>query len=450
MKKFIDTLKNIWSIEELRNRILFTLGLLMIYRLGVQIVLPGINPNILATLTPAAQDGLLGMINMFAGGAFSKASIFALGIMPYISASIAMQLAQIAVPQIQKLQKEESGRKKVQMYTRYLTVVVTLFQSIGYISFIRQQYGPAIVSDNFMWMVTTIIVLVSGTLFVMWMGEKITDKGIGNGTSLLIMAGIIANFIPLFFQEYYSKPAGGGGLLIFLIEIVVMVLVIMAIVLLSQAVRRIPINYARRMVGASSVKDVTGNRDFIPLKVNSAGVMPIIFAQAIMFLPQMIGNYNVDNPESFLASLSDYTSFGYNAIYFVMVVAFTYLYTAIIINPTQMADDLKRNNAFIPGVKPGTDTSNFIGMVLDRITLPGAVFLAVIGIMPGIAALFGVTQGFAQFYGGTSMLIAVQVILDTLQQIESHLLMRHYDGLTETGRIGGRQPRSTPTQVVNG
>ncbi len=450
MKKFIDTLKNIWSIEELRKRILFTLGLLMIYRLGVQIVLPGINPNVLANLTPAAQDGLLGMINMFAGGAFSKASIFALGIMPYISASIAMQLAQIAVPQIQKLQKEESGRKKVQMYTRYLTVIVTLFQSIGYITFIRQQYGPAIVADNFMWMITTVIVLVSGTLFVMWMGEKITDKGIGNGTSLLIMAGIIARFIPLSTQEFYAKLEGGGGALIFLIEIAIMVLVIMAIVLLSQAVRRIPINYARRMVAATSVRDVSGNRDFIPLKVNSAGVMPIIFAQAIMFLPQMIGNYNTDNPDSWLASLSDYTSFGYNAIYFVMVVAFTYLYTAIIINPQQMADDLKRNNAFIPGVKPGTDTADFIGMVLDRITLPGAIFLAVIGILPGIAALMGVTQGFAQFYGGTSMLIAVQVILDTLQQIESHLLMRHYDGLTETGRIGGRQPRSTPTQVVNG
>jgi len=450
MKKFIDTLKNIWSIEELRKRILFTLGLLMIYRLGVQIVLPGINPNVLANLTPAAQDGLLGMINMFAGGAFSKASIFALGIMPYISASIAMQLAQIAVPQIQKLQKEESGRKKVQMYTRYLTVIVTLFQSIGYITFIRQQYGPAIVADNFMWMITTVIVLVSGTLFVMWMGEKITDKGIGNGTSLLIMAGIIARFIPLSTQEFYAKLEGGGGALIFLIEIAIMVLVIMAIVLLSQAVRRIPINYARRMVAATSVRDVSGNRDFIPLKVNSAGVMPIIFAQAIMFLPQMIGNYNTDNPDSWLASLSDYTSFGYNAIYFVMVVAFTYLYTAIIINPQQMADDLKRNNAFIPGVKPGTDTADFIGMVLDRITLPGAIFLAVIGILPGIAALMGVTQGFAQFYGGTSMLIAVQVILDTLQQIESHLLMRHYDGLTETGRIGGRQPRSAPTQVVNG
>lgn len=449
MKKFISTLKNIWSIEELRKRILFTLALLLIYRLGVQIVLPGMDANILRGIAPAAQDGILGMINMFAGGAFSKASIFALGIMPYISASIAMQLAQIAVPQIQKLQKEESGRKKVQMYTRYLTVVVTLFQSIGYISFLRQQYSQAIVQDNFMWMATTVIVLVSGTLFVMWMGEKITDKGIGNGTSLLIMAGIIARFIPQTFQELESKSAGGGGLLIFLVEIAVMIVVIMAIVLLSQAVRRIPINYARRMVGASSVKDVSGNRDFIPLKVNSAGVMPIIFAQAIMFIPSMFAGFS-DNPDSWVAGLSDYTSLGYNAIYFVMVVGFTYLYTAIIINPQQMADDLKRNNAFIPGVKPGTDTSNFIGMVLDRITLPGAVFLAVIGIMPGIAALFGVTQGFAQFYGGTSMLIAVQVILDTLQQIESHLLMRHYDGLTETGRIGGRQPRTTPTQVANG
>jgi preprotein translocase subunit SecY len=449
MKKFINTLKNIWSIDELRKRIVFTLALLLIYRLGVQIVLPGIDANILSNLTPAAQDGLLGMINMFAGGAFSKASIFALGIMPYISASIAMQLAQIAVPQIQKLQKEESGRKKVQMYTRYLTVIVTLFQSIGYISFIRQQYGPAIVNDNLLWMVTTVIVLVSGTLFVMWMGEKITDKGIGNGTSLLIMAGIIARFFPLTAQEWASKSQGGGGMLIFLVEIAVMIAVIMAIVLLSQAVRRIPINYARRMVGASSAKDISGNRDFIPLKVNSAGVMPIIFAQAIMFIPSMFAGFS-DNPDSWVARLSDYTSLGYNLIYFVMVVGFTYLYTAIIINPNQMADDLKRNNAFIPGVKPGTDTSNFIGMVLDRITLPGAVFLAVIGIMPGIAALFGVTQGFAQFYGGTSMLIAVQVILDTLQQIESHLLMRHYDGLTDTGRMGGRQPRTTPTQVANG
>jgi preprotein translocase subunit SecY len=449
MKKFIDTLKNIWSIEELRKRILFTLTLLLIYRLGVQIVLPGIDANVLDKLAPAAQDGLLGMINMFAGGAFSKASIFALGIMPYISASIAMQLAQIAVPQIQKLQKEESGRKKVQMYTRYLTVIVTLFQAIGYISgILRPQYGAAIISDTFLWQITTVIVLVSGTLFVMWMGEKITDKGIGNGTSLLIMAGIIARFFPLTAQEWSAKADAGGGALIFLLEIAIMIAVIMAIVLLSQAVRRIPINYARRMVGASSAKDISGNRDFIPLKVNSAGVMPIIFAQAIMFIPGLFATG--ENVAPWVKSLGDYTSIGYNTIYFFVVIAFTYLYTAIIINPQQMADDLKRNNAFIPGVKPGSDTSNFIGMVLDRITLPGAVFLAIIGILPGIAALFGVTQGFAQFYGGTSMLIAVQVILDTLQQIESHLLMRHYDGLTDTGRLGGRQSRTTPTQVANG
>ncbi len=450
MKKFINTLKNIWSIDELRKRILFTIMLLLVYRLGVQIVLPGMDANVLDQLAPAATDGLLGMINMFAGGAFSKASIFALGIMPYISASIAMQLAQIAVPQIQKLQKEESGRKKVQMYTRYLTVVVTLFQAIGYISgILRPQYGAAIIDDTFLWQITTVIVLVSGTLFVMWLGEKITDKGIGNGTSLLIMAGIIARFFPLTAQEWASKSGGaGGGMLIFLLEIAIMIAVIMAIVLLSQAVRRIPINYARRMVGASSAKDISGNRDFIPLKVNSAGVMPIIFAQAIMFIPGLFGNSPDAAP--WLKSLGDYTSIGYNSIYFFVVIAFTYLYTAIIINPQQMSDDLKRNNAFIPGVKPGSDTANFIGMVLDRITLPGAVFLAIIGIMPGIAALFGVTQGFAQFYGGTSMLIAVQVILDTLQQIESHLLMRHYDGLTDTGRMGGRQSRTTPTQVANG
>jgi len=449
MKKFIDTLKNIWSIDELRKRILFTLTLLLIYRLGVQIVLPGIDANVLDKLTPAATDGLLGMINMFAGGAFSKASIFALGIMPYISASIAMQLAQIAVPQIQKLQKEESGRKKVQMYTRYLTVIVTLFQAIGYISgILRPQYGAAIINDTFLWQATTVIVLVSGTLFVMWMGEKITDKGIGNGTSLLIMAGIIARFIPLATQELYGQGLTGSGFFIFLIEIAIMIVVIMAIVLLSQAVRRIPINYARRMVGASSAKDISGNRDFIPLKVNSAGVMPIIFAQAIMFIPGLFANSETAAP--WVKSLADYTSVGYNTIYFFVVIAFTYLYTAIIINPQQMSDDLKRNNAFIPGVKPGTDTANFIGMVLDRITLPGAVFLAIIGILPGIAALFGVTSGFAQFYGGTSMLIAVQVILDTLQQIESHLLMRHYDGLTDTGRMGGRQSRTTPTQVANG
>jgi preprotein translocase subunit SecY len=445
MKKLIDTLKNIWSIEELRNRIIFTIALLFVYRVGTHIVLPGINPNLLSDT--AGQDGLLGMLNMFAGGAFSNASIFALGIMPYISASIAMQLAQIAIPSIQKMQKEESGRKKVQMYTRYLTVVVTLFQAIGYITFLRTQNGPAIMADNFLWMVSTVIILVTGTLFVMWMGEKITDKGIGNGTSLLIMAGIIARFPQNLVAEFQKTASGGAGkgLLVFLIEIALMIVVIMAIILLSQAVRRIPINYARRMVG-SSAADIGGNRDFIPLKVNSAGVMPIIFAQAIMFIPSMFSSF-APSPDSWIAKLSDYTSLGYNAIYAIMVIAFTYLYTAIIMNPQQMADDLKRNNGFIPGVKPGSDTANFIGTVLDRITLPGAIFLAIIGILPGIAALLGVTQGFAQFYGGTSMLIAVQVILDTLQQIESHLLMRHYDGLMDTGRIGGRQPRTSPTGI---
>jgi len=447
MKKFVTTLKNIWGIEELRNRIMFTILLLFVYRLGSHIVLPGIDPNALSD--PSGQNGLLGMINMFAGGAFNNASIFALGIMPYITASIAMQLAQIAIPKIQKMQKEESGRKKIQMYTRYLTVAVTLVQAIGYITYLRGQNGQAIFADGPMWVILTVIILVTGTLFVMWMGEKITDRGIGNGTSLLIMAGIIARFPQNLIQEGTAKieGAGGGGILLFLIELVVMVLVVMLIVMLSQAVRRIPINYARRMVGASAGNNVGGARDFIPLKVNSAGVMPIIFAQAIMFLPGILAGQA--EPDSFMGQLADFTSLPYNLVYFIMVVAFTYLYTAIIMNPQQMSDDLKRNNGFIPGIKPGSDTANFIGMILDRITLPGAIFLAFVGIFPGIAAYMGVSQAFAQFYGGTSMLIAVQVILDTLQQIESQLLMRHYDGLMETGRIGGRQSNA-PVSVPRG
>lgn len=445
MKKFINTLKNIWSIEELRKRIIFTIMLLMAYRLGTHIILPGINPDGLDS--EAGQSGLLGMLNMFAGGAFSKASIFALGIMPYISASIAMQLAQIAIPAIQKMQKEESGRKKVQMYTRYLTVIVTLFQAVAYLTYLRSTSTNAILEDNGLWQVTTVIVLVTGTLFVMWLGEKITDRGIGNGTSLLIMAGILARFPQNLVQEVTNKGSGGRGLFIFLIEITVLVLVIMAIIMLSQAVRRIPINYARRIVGASNVRDVAGNRDFIPIKVNSSGVMPIIFAQAIMFVPTIFTSYSTGT--GFLAKVTDPNSVWYNGIYAFMVIAFTYLYTAIIMNPNQMADDLKRNNGFIPGIKPGQDTADFIGTVLDRITLPGGIFLAIIGILPAFAhSGFNVSQGFSQFYGGTSMLIAVQVILDTLQQIESHLLMRHYDGLMETGRIGGRQPRTSPTGIA--
>lgn len=445
MKKFIETLKNIWSIDELRNRIIFTLTLLLIYRVGCHVVLPGINPNDLQT--GSNQSGLLGLFNMFAGGAFNNASIFALGIMPYISASIAMQLAQIAVPQLQKMSKEESGRKKINLITRYVTVAVTLFQAIGYIAYLRTQNGNAIMADNFMWMLSTVIVLTTGTLFVMWLGEKITDKGIGNGTSLIITAGIIARLPHSILQEFQSKTQGaGGGLLIFLIEIALMVVIIMAIILLVQGTRRIPLNYARRIVGATSAKDLSGARDFIPIKVNSAGVMPIIFAQAMLFIPSTLAGFgNSETAQGFAKNLSDPGSLWYNVVYAVLVIAFTYLYTALIFNPNQMAEDLKRNNGFIPGIKPGEDTASYIGAIMDRITLPGAIFLALIGILPGLAGQMNVTSGFASFYGGTSMLIMVGVVLDTLQQVESQLLMRHYDGLMKTGRIMGRQ--TVPTNA---
>jgi preprotein translocase subunit SecY len=409
------------------------------------VVLPGINPNDLQT--GSNQSGLLGLFNMFAGGAFNNASIFALGIMPYISASIAMQLAQIAVPQLQKMSKEESGRKKINLITRYVTVAVTLFQAIGYIAYLRTQNGNAIMADNFMWMLSTVVVLTTGTLFVMWLGEKITDKGIGNGTSLIITAGIIARLPHSILQEFQSKTQGaGGGLLIFLIEIALMVVIIMAIILLVQGTRRIPLNYARRIVGATSAKDLSGARDFIPIKVNSAGVMPIIFAQAMLFIPSTLAGFgNSETAQGFAKNLSDPGSLWYNVVYAVLVIAFTYLYTALIFNPNQMAEDLKRNNGFIPGIKPGEDTASYIGAIMDRITLPGAIFLALIGILPGLAGQMNVTSGFASFYGGTSMLIMVGVVLDTLQQVESQLLMRHYDGLMKTGRIMGRQ--TVPTNA---
>jgi preprotein translocase subunit SecY len=409
------------------------------------VVLPGINPNDLQT--GSNQSGLLGLFNMFAGGAFNNASIFALGIMPYISASIAMQLAQIAVPQLQKMSKEESGRKKINLITRYVTVAVTLFQAVGYIAYLRTQNGNAIMADNFMWMLSTVVVLTTGTLFVMWLGEKITDKGIGNGTSLIITAGIIARLPHSILQEFQSKTQGaGGGLLIFLIEIALMVVIIMAIILLVQGTRRIPLNYARRIVGATSAKDLSGARDFIPIKVNSAGVMPIIFAQAMLFIPSTLAGFgNSETAQGFAKNLSDPGSLWYNVVYAVLVIAFTYLYTALIFNPNQMAEDLKRNNGFIPGIKPGEDTASYIGAIMDRITLPGAIFLALIGILPGLAGQMNVTSGFASFYGGTSMLIMVGVVLDTLQQVESQLLMRHYDGLMKTGRIMGRQ--TVPTNA---
>jgi len=437
MKKFIETIKNIWSIEELRNRILFTLGLLLVYRIGCHIALPGINPNELRSATN--QNGLLGLFNTFAGGAFNNASIFALGIMPYISASIAMQLAQIAIPQLQKMSKEESGRKQINLFTRYVTVGVTIFQAIGYITYLRSQNASAIMMDNFWWVLTTVVVLTSGTLFVMWLGEKITDRGIGNGTSLIISAGIIARLPQSVAQEFAKRSGGGGGLLIFLIEIAILVVIIMAIVMLVQGTRRIPLNYARRIVGASSAEDLSGSRDFIPIKVNAAGVMPIIFAQAMLFIPSTIAGFGSTDTASWIKNLTNPGSLWYNIIYAILVIVFTYLYTALIFNPNQMADDLKRNNGFIPGIKPGQDTADYIGAIMDRITLPGAVFLALLGILPGIAGKSDISQGFASFFGGTSMLIMVGVLLDTLQQIESQLLMRHYDGLMKTGRITGRQ-----------
>lgn len=448
MKKLITTLKNIWSIDELRKRILFTLTLVLVYRVGCYITLPGIDPNALAL--DKGQSGLLGLFNMFAGGAFNRASIFALGVMPYISASIFMQLAGIVVPQIAKMQREDSGRKKINQYTRYLTVIVTAFQASAYVAYLRTQTGGAVAPgiSVFMFWLSTVVVLTAGTLFVMWMGEKITDKGIGNGTSLIIMVGILARLPHSIGQEFDARNlGGGGGLLIFLIEIAVFIAVVVGLILLTQGTRKIPLNYARRIIGSNNAaKEVSGSRDFIPLKVNSSGVMPIIFAQAILFIPAtLVGFSNNETAQGFVRAMSDHTSFWYNLIYAVLVIAFTYFYTALIFNPTEMADNLKRNNSFIPGVKPGEPTADYIATIMDRITLPGAVFLAVAGILPGVAALLGVTSGFSSFYGGTSMLIGVGVILDTLQQIESHLLMRQYDGLMKTGRISGRQGVSSAT-----
>ena len=443
MKKFIATLKNIWSIDELRRRILFTLGLILVYRVGCYITLPGVDPNAIGT--DEAPAGILGLLNMFAGGAFSNASIFALGVMPYISASIFMQLAGIVVPQVAKLQKEESGRRKINQWTRYLTILVTAAQASAYVGYLNttQPYANAIDHAAFptgLFWLCTVATLTAGTMFVMWMGEKITDKGIGNGTSLIIMVGIVARLPHAIIGEYEAKIQG-AGLLIFLIEIAVFIGVIIGLILLTQGVRRIPLNFARRIIGSNNAaREVTGGaRDFLPLKVNMVGVMPIIFAQALLFIPSAANSFASGGGNSFLAALSDPRTLWYNLLYAVLVIAFTYFYTAITFNPTEIADNLKRNNSFIPGVKPGEDTANFISTIMDRITLPGAIFLAVAGILPGIAGLLGVTQGFASFYGGTSMLIGVGVILDTLQQIETHLLNRQYDGLMKTGRIQGRQ-----------
>lgn len=440
MKKFIEKIKDIWSIEELRNRILLTLGLILVYRLGSFIVLPGIDPITLSEKNNA-QDGLLGLINMFAGGAFSNASIFALGVMPYISASIFMQLAGIVIPQFAKMQKEESGRQKINQYTRYLTIVVTVFQAAAYITYLKTQTNGAIVTDSMMFYVSTVVILTAGTLFVMWLGEKITDKGIGNGVSIMIMVGILARLPHSLIQEVTTK-VGQDKILFLLIELAMFIAVIIGLVLLTQGVRKIPLNYARRIVGTNAAKEIGGARNFIPLKVNSAGVMPIIFAQALMFIPAMLAGFATDETSTasgWLRNMSDHTSMTYNLIYAVLVILFTYFYTALIFNPTEMAENLKRNNSFIPGIQPGQPTADYIGAIMDRITLPGSIFLAIAGILPGVAALLGVTSGFATFFGGTSMLIGVAVILDTIQQIDSYLLMRQYDGMMKSGRVSGRQ-----------
>lgn len=446
MKRLIQTIRNIYKIEDLRNRIFYTIGILLIYRLGSKVVIPGVDPDMLANLQSQTDGGILGLLNMFSGGAFSNASIFALGIMPYISASIVIQLLGMAIPYFQKLQKEgESGRRKINQITRYLTVIITGFQAPAYIANMISRlppegispFDPSISSPTTFFWVSTVIILISGTMFVMWLGEKITDKGIGNGISLIIMIGIIARLPFALAGEFFSKmEQKGGGLVFFVVEIAVLVFVILLTILLVQGTRKIPVQYAKRIIGN---KQYGGVRQYIPLKVNAAGVMPIIFAQAIMFLPLTLAGFsNSETLGGFAAAFTDVNGFWYNLVQFLMIMLFTYFYTAITVNPNQMAEDMKKNGGFIPGVKPGRKTAEFIDNVMSRITLPGSIFLATVTLLPTLVRLVGVNQAFAMFFGGTSLLILVGVVLDTLQQIESHLLMRHYDGLTKSGRIKGR------------
>ncbi|MBO7445858.1 MAG: preprotein translocase subunit SecY [Bacteroidales bacterium] len=444
MKKFIETIKNIFRIEDLRKRILYTLFIILIYRFGAHVVLPGINPGGLSAFTKATQEGILGMLDLFSGGAFSNASIFALGIMPYISASIVVQLMTLAVPYFQRLQKEgESGRKKINQITRYLTVLVLAIQSPAYIANLVNQFpqaiAPSMLEHHILgftaFSVCAFILLISATLFIMWLGERITDNGIGNGISMIIMIGIIARFPYAIKAEFVARITEmNGGPIVFIIELVLMMVIIALCILLVQGTRRIPVQYAKRVVGN---KQYGGVRNYLPLKVNAAGVMPIIFAQAIMFLPLMFVR-NAQTTSGFWNSFIDYNRAGYNIVFFILIILFTYFYTAITINPQQIAEDLKKNGGFIPGIKPGKQTQEFIDTVMSRITLPGSIFLGIVAILPAIVRMFGVNQQFAQFFGGTSLLIMVGVVLDTLQQIESHLLMRHYDGLTKSGRIKGR------------
>jgi len=457
MKRFITTLKNIYHIEELRKRILYTLGIILIYRVGSYIALPGVDVKALAEsgFSSGAREGLLGLLDMFSGGGFSNASIFALGIMPYISASIVVQLLTLVVPYFQRLQKEgESGRKKITQMTRLLTIAVTALQAPAYIANLINTTGASsgvfhtltgevISGGTIPWSFTivSVIILVSSTLFIMWLGERITEKGIGNGISLIIMVGIIARLPFALSAEFVSKVAetGNGGLVTFLIELLLLVGVILITILLVQGTRKVPVQYAKRVVGN---KQYGGQRQYLPMKVNAAGVMPIIFAQAIMFLPLTIMGFATPTEamSSFAAAMTNNVGFWYNFVFGVLIILFTYFYTAITFNPTQIADDMKKNGGFIPGIKPGKKTVEFIDNIISKITLPGSIFLAFVAIMPAFARIFGINSQFAQFFGGTSLLIMVGVVLDTLQQIESHLLMRHYDGLTKSGRIKGRSP----------
>ena len=438
-KKFVETLKNIYKIEELRKRILYTLGLLLVYRLGCFVVIPGINPNALGEGSALASqlegNGLLGLLNVFSGGAFGNAAIFALGVMPYITASIIIQLMGIMIPYFQKMQKEgESGRRKMNQWTRMLTIIVLLIQGPAYITNLYHQVPEAFVYGNtFLFLAYATVILIAGTMFIMWLGEKITDKGIGNGISLIIMIGIVARLPHALLAEINARfQTSDGSAIMLILELVLLFLVFMATVALVQAVRKIPVQYAKRIVGN---KQYGGVRQYIPLKMNAANVMPIIFAQALMFIPMLFANV----APGFAAAFSDMRGFWYNLTLGILVVAFTYFYTAIIINPQMMADDMKRNGGFIPGVKPGKATVNYIDTIMTRITLPGSIFLALVAILPALAMKFlNIQQAFAYFYGGTSLLIMVGVILDTLKQIESYLLMRHYDGLMKTGRIQGR------------
>ena len=443
MKKFIETIKNIFKIEELRTRLGYTFLLILIYRLGCFIVLPGIDTTMLAKLQSTSQQGLVGLLNMFSGGAFGNASVFALGVMPYISASIVIQLLGMFVPYFRKLQMEgESGRRKMNQITRYLTILILCIQGPAYIASIHSQIpGAAFIAETqlgwsrFAYNLVATIILMAGSMFVMWLGERITDRGIGNGISLIIMIGIVARLPYALVAEFGTKFATttGGGPIALIVELIIWFLVIVATIALVQAVRKVPVQYAKRVIGN---RQYGGVRQYIPLKINAAGVMPIIFAQALMLFPLLFSRF--DATRGIAASLSNYTGFWYNLIFGLLVVIFTYFYTAVTVNPTMMAEDMKKNGGFIPGVKPGKATVNYLDDIMSKVTLPGSIFLAIIAILPAFARIAGVNDSFASFFGGTSLLILVGVVLDTLQQVESYLLMRHYDGLMKTGRISGR------------